>query len=91
MTRIPPRPAQRPLVQLVPQAAQILLAGGHQPQPSLVSLDPPAHARLRSPTAGAFTPRRVKEMEPDPGRGRAVVEHDRPWPKDDRTLLPGLT
>jgi cytochrome P450 len=57
-------PAQVPLVQLVPEAAQILSAGGHKPQPSMVSLDPPAHNRLRSPTARAFTPRRVAKMEP---------------------------
>ena len=63
-------PAQLPLVQLVPEAAQILLAGGHKPQPSMVSLDPPAHTRLRSPTARAFTPRRVAQMEP---RIRATV------------------
>jgi len=56
--------AQLPLARLVPEAAQTLLAGGHKPQPSMVSLDPPAHARLRSPTARAFTPRRVAEMEP---------------------------
>ena len=60
-----------PLVQLVPEAAQILLAAGHQPQPSMVSLDPPAHTRLRSPTARAFTPRRVAQME---SRIRATVD-----------------
>ena len=43
---------------------RILLAGGHKPQPSMVSLDPPAHPRLRKPTARAFTPRRVEAMEP---------------------------
>ena len=64
-------PAQRPLVQLVPEAVQILLAGGHQPQPSMVSLDQPAHTRLRAPTARAFTPRRVEQMEP---RIRATVD-----------------
>ena len=57
-------PAQLPLAPLVPQAAQILLGGGHRPQPSMVSLDPPAHTRLRSPTARAFTPGRVMQMEP---------------------------
>ena len=57
-------PAQLPLTQLVPEAAQILLGGGHKPQPSMVSLDPPAHSRLRSPTARAFTPGRVAKMEP---------------------------
>src|ERR687886_928777 len=56
--------AQMPLVPLVPEAAEILLEGGHRPQPSMVSLDPPAHTRLRRPTSRAFTPRRVAEMEP---------------------------
>jgi len=62
--------AQLPLVKLEPEATEILLAGGHRPQPSMVSLDPPAHTRLRRPTARAFTPRRVAEMEP---RVRATV------------------
>ena len=56
--------AQMPLVKLVPEAGEILLAGGHRPQPSMVSLDPPAHGRLRKPAARAFTPRRVDAMEP---------------------------
>ncbi len=56
--------AQLPLAQLVPEAAEILLGDGHRPQPSMVSLDPPAHTRLRSPTARAFTPQRVAQMEP---------------------------
>jgi cytochrome P450 len=62
--------AQVPLVALVPEAAEILLAGGHRPQPSMVSLDPPAHTRLRRPTSRAFTPRRVTEMKP---RVRAIL------------------
>ena len=41
--------AQAPLVPLVPEAAEILLAGGHRPQPSMVSLDPP---RARPPWYG---------------------------------------
>ena len=41
------------------------------PQPSMVSLDPPAHTRLRSPTVRAFTPRRVAQMAP---RIRATVD-----------------
>src|SRR3954471_23476326 len=41
--------AQLPLVALEPEATEILLAGGHRPQPSMVSLDPPAHTRLRRP------------------------------------------
>src|SRR5215218_9856726 len=56
--------AQLPLVALEPEAAEIMLAGGNRPQPSMVSLDPPAHTRLRRPTSRAFTPRRVAEMEP---------------------------
>ena len=63
--------AQLPLERLVPEAAEILLAGGHKPQPSMVSLDPPAHARLRSPTVRAFTPGRVADME---SRIRRTVE-----------------
>jgi hypothetical protein len=63
--------AQLPLVPLVPEAARILLAGAHAPQPSMVSLDPPAHTRLRSPTARAFTPRRVAQMAP---RIRSTVD-----------------
>jgi cytochrome P450 len=64
-------PAQIPLVQLVPEATKILFEGGHRPQPSMVSLDPPAHTRLRGPAGRAFTPRRVAEMEP---RIRETVE-----------------
>ncbi|MEA2219019.1 MAG: hypothetical protein QOJ35_1645 [Solirubrobacteraceae bacterium] len=56
--------AQLPLAPLVPEAGEILLAGGHRPQPSMVSLDEPAHRRLRGPTARALTPRRVAAMEP---------------------------
>jgi hypothetical protein len=55
---------QLPLVPLVPEAMQILLGSGYRPQPSMVSLDPPSHTRLRSPTARAFTPGRVTQMEP---------------------------
>jgi cytochrome P450 len=63
--------AQLPLVALVPEAVRILAEGGHRPQPSMVSLDPPAHTRLRRPTSRAFTPRRVAQMEP---RIRATVD-----------------
>jgi cytochrome P450 len=56
--------AQAPLVPLAPEAQQILLAGGHRPQPSMVSLDEPAHARLRKPAARAFSARRVTAMIP---------------------------
>jgi cytochrome P450 len=56
--------AQLPLVRLAPEALQILAEGGHRPQPSMVSLDQPAHTRLRRPASRAFTPRRVAAMEP---------------------------
>jgi cytochrome P450 len=56
--------AQAPLVPLVPAAAEILLAGGHRPQPSMVSLDEPAHARLRKPAARAFSMTRIQAMIP---------------------------
>jgi cytochrome P450 len=56
--------AQAPLVPLAPEAQQILLAGGHKPQPSMASLDEPAHARLRKPAARAFSMRRVTAMIP---------------------------
>jgi cytochrome P450 len=56
--------AQSPLGTLVSEAQQILLAGGHQSQPSMVSLDEPAHGRLRRPAARAFSVRRVNAMVP---------------------------
>ena len=56
--------AQAPLAPLIPKAQQILLAGGHQPQPSMVSLDEPAHRRLRGPAARAFSVKRVNAMIP---------------------------
>jgi cytochrome P450 len=56
--------AQLPLVPLVPEAQQILLAGGHRPQPSMVSLDEPAHGRLRKPAARAFAVKRVNDLVP---------------------------
>jgi cytochrome P450 len=56
--------AQAPLTSLVAEAQRILLAGGHRPQPSMVSLDEPAHARLRKPAARAFSMKRVTAMIP---------------------------
>jgi cytochrome P450 len=62
--------AQLPLIELEPRTREILLDGGVRPQPSMVSLDPPEHTRLRRPTARAFSARRTAEMEP---RIREVV------------------
>ncbi len=56
--------AQAPLVPLVAEAQRILLAGGHKPAPSMVSLDEPEHARLRKPAARAFSMKRVMAMVP---------------------------
>jgi cytochrome P450 len=56
--------AQQPLATLIPEAQQILLDGGHRPQPSMVSLDEPAHPRLRRPATRAFTVKRVNDMAP---------------------------
>ena len=56
--------AQAPLVPLSPEAQQILLAGGHKPQPSMSALDEHAHARLRKPAARAFSMKRVTAMVP---------------------------
>jgi len=56
--------AQAPLVPVVPEAQRILLAGGHKPQPSMVSLDEPEHARLRKPAARAFSMKRVSALVP---------------------------
>jgi len=55
--------AQLPMAPLTSEAQQTLLDGGHRPQPSMVSLDPPDHERLRGPAARAFTPARVAAME----------------------------
>ncbi|MDQ2810702.1 MAG: cytochrome P450 [Actinomycetota bacterium] len=56
--------AQAPLVPLVAEAQRILLAGGHKPAPTMVSLDEPGHARLRKPAARAFSMKRVTAMIP---------------------------
>jgi cytochrome P450 len=56
--------AQAPLEPLIPAAQQILLAGGHPPQPSMVSLNEPEHDRLRRPAARAFSVKRVNAMVP---------------------------
>ncbi len=62
--------AQLPLAALSREASELLLGGGHRPAPSMVSLDPPEHTRVRRHTARAFTPRRVASMQ---GTIRATV------------------
>ena len=56
--------AQAPLGPITERAKKILLGAGHKPQPSMVSLDEPAHARLRKPAARAFSMKRVTAMIP---------------------------
>jgi cytochrome P450 len=82
--------AQLPLVALEPEALKILAEGGHRPQPSMVSLDQPAHTRLRRPASRAFTPRRVAAMEP---RIRAVLDDllDAVDPSEPFDLVAALT
>jgi cytochrome P450 len=67
--------AQAPLAPLVPEAQEILFPGGHQVQPSMVSLDEPAHSRLRRPAARAFAAKRVHGMIPTIRRVTAEL-HD---------------
>ena len=67
--------AQAPLVPLVPEAQRILLAGGHQPQPSMVSLDEPEHARLRKPAARAFSMKRGGDPPLRPVRAGLATGH----------------
>jgi cytochrome P450 len=83
-------PAQLPLAQLVPETVQILRNAGFMSQPSMVSRDPPAHTRLRTPTARAFTPRRVALMAP---RIRTIVHEllDAIDPSAPFDLVPTLT
>jgi cytochrome P450 len=82
--------AQLPITQLEPEAVRILLEGGHKPQPSMVSLDEPAHGRLRRPAGRALTPRRVAAMEP---RIRAMTDEllDAVDPAAPFDLVPTLT
>jgi cytochrome P450 len=56
--------AQAPLVPLARQARQILLADGHRPQPSMVTMDEPGHSRLRKPAARAFSAKRITALIP---------------------------
>jgi hypothetical protein len=51
-----------------PEVGKTLLDGGHRPQPSMVSLDPPEHGRLRKPAARAFTPRGERDGAAHPRR-----------------------
>lgn len=56
--------AQTPLVELASEVQEILLEDGQQAPASILSLDPPAHTRLRTPLARALTRSRVEGLEP---------------------------
>jgi cytochrome P450 len=83
-------PNRLPVVDLAHEAASLLRAGRVMPQPSIVAHDPPEHTRLRSPTARAFTPQRVAQIEP---RIRAIIARllDAIDPTVPFDLVPALT
>jgi cytochrome P450 len=53
-----------PLQPICPAAGHLLAEGGFRPIPTLTSIDPPWHSRLRRLANVAFTTRRVAAMEP---------------------------
>jgi hypothetical protein len=60
-----PRPRRnRRSFRWYPKRSRSCWPAGHKPQPSMVSLDEPAHARLRKPAARAFSMKRVTAMIP---------------------------
>ncbi len=95
--------AQLPLVALVPEALRILAEGGHRPQPSMVSLDPPEHtpaaaagvARVHAAPRGgdgAAHPRNARRAARRGRRERAVRPRagaDLPAAGDDHLLVHG--
>ena len=55
--------AQTPIRPLAPQVAEMLRDGGLKTKPVMSNCDPPTHARIRKHTWGAFTPKRVAQLE----------------------------
>ena len=76
--------AQIPMTPLTGEAQQTLLDGGHRPQPSMVSLDPPDHERLRGPAARAFTPAASPPWRVPSASGPAPSSP--PWPARRRSI-----
>jgi cytochrome P450 len=56
--------AQTPIRPLAPQVAEMLRDCGLKTKPVMSNCDPPKHARIRKHTWGAFTPKRVAQLEP---------------------------
>ena len=56
--------ALSPLIPWPEEALQILEQGGYSPVPLLSNNDPPSHTRVRALVNVAFTPRRIKWLEP---------------------------
>ncbi len=48
----------------LPREVLEVLAEGHPEMPYIIELDPPLHDRIRGLVTGAFTPRRIAELEP---------------------------
>jgi cytochrome P450 len=55
--------AQTPIRPLAPQVTEMLRDGGLKTKPVMSNCDPPTHARIRKHTWGAFTPKRVAQLE----------------------------
>jgi hypothetical protein len=56
--------AQTPIRPLAPQVTHLLRDGGLKTKPVMSNRDPPEHTRIRKHTWGAFTPKRVAQLEP---------------------------
>jgi cytochrome P450 len=56
--------AQTPIRPLAPQVMKMLRDGGLKTKPVMSNCDPPEHSRIRKQTWGAFTPKRVAQLEP---------------------------
>jgi len=65
--------AQTPIRPLAPQVTEMLRDGGLKTKPVMSNCDPPKHARIRKHTWGAFTPKRVAQLE---AQIRALVTRD---------------
>jgi cytochrome P450 len=72
----------RPVRPFTPEVQQILQEGNFRAGRVLVNSDPPDHVRMRSLLRGAFTPRRLVDLEPV--IRRVVHEHVDAFERDGR-------